>query len=118
MENRTSSPQSVLSATVYVMNSILGPEGLVPFLLVFGMVPRISLGNSNASKHTSQQVRLKVLKQAREEYEGIVAQLRLKTARVKRLPSIDQLITKPSTNQLVLVNRERPKKMGRAIYFV
>jgi hypothetical protein len=41
LENRYVPRESLLQASVYAMSSTMGPEGLIPALLVFGMIPRL-----------------------------------------------------------------------------
>jgi hypothetical protein len=55
------------------MNDTMGPEGLVPTLLVFGSVPRLSIGD----QLPSQNERMSAMKSARCEMYSIVSELRI-----------------------------------------
>ena len=63
------------------MNDTLGPEGLVPSLLVFGVILRVSAATRSLS---SQEERLLMMQTARNEMEAITARLRMKTVLRKR----------------------------------
>ena len=72
-----------LSLAVQALNNTAGPDGLVPTLLVFGMVPKLPLGHiENYPK--SQRDRFAALEAARREMETIVAEQRLKVAEKAR----------------------------------
>lgn len=76
----------VLSAAYRAMNDTLGPEGLAPTLLVYGMLPRMPIGSKSLSA-PNQVDRMKALSIARGEMEEIVAKLRVKSAMDHNLPA-------------------------------
>ena len=75
-----------LSLSYKAMNNTLGPEGIVPTLLVYGMMPRLLLGVTRLSTPTQVQ-RMKALSVVHSEMEQIVATLRFRTAVCRNLPS-------------------------------
>ena len=89
------------------MNDTLGPEGYVPTLLVYGMLPRIPLGDRHEST-PNQSERMKGLSIARTEMEQIVASLRLKTAAVRNSP-VSLLDSEALPGTMVLVYRKYSK---------
>ena len=69
------------------MNDTLDPEGLVPSLLVFGVLPRLPAVNSTLPEHED---RMKALRTARAEMENVVSKLRVKTALRSNIPQAAQ----------------------------
>jgi hypothetical protein len=65
----------VLQCAVHALNSTMGPEGLVPCLLVFGALPRIP--HVNPTHPVSTRRRFTLMRTAREEYTRIVAKSRV-----------------------------------------
>lgn len=61
----------VLRLAIKGCNDTLGPEGLVPTLLVFGTMPPIPVAKSNYPK---QKDRMKALQLAKAEMEQIIAE--------------------------------------------
>jgi hypothetical protein len=67
----------------HAMNQSLGPEGLVPILLVFGVAPRLP----DVKRHfPSQLSRHNARVAARKEYADIISKLRIQTAINRRPP--------------------------------
>jgi hypothetical protein len=91
-----------LALSVKAMNDICGPEGLVPSLLVFGVLPRLS-GITSALPHQSE--RMKALQMARKEYEMFVCQRRVQTGLRKQPPPAANYIIRPGDR--VYVYREQ-----------
>lgn len=60
-----------LAKSVQAMNETVGPHGLVPSLLVFGVIPKIP--NISQYESPNQKERLKAAQTARATYEKIVA---------------------------------------------
>eukprot|EP00171_Calliarthron_tuberculosum_P023435 IDg23435t1 len=76
--------EDCLSLAVHAMNSTAGPNGLVPILLVFGVVPQIPFGFSDVPE---QRERMRILKSSRDEMVKAVAKSRLHTALIRKVPS-------------------------------
>jgi hypothetical protein len=72
-----------LALSVKAMNDICGPEGRVPYLLVFGVLHRLP-GITSAIPHQSD--RMKALHMARKKYEMFVCQRRVQTGLRKQPP--------------------------------
>jgi hypothetical protein len=66
------------------MNSTLGPDGLVPILLVYGQLPRVPSFASIAPLTVKQRISL--MTTARAEYEQWVARQRVATGLSKKPP--------------------------------
>jgi hypothetical protein len=66
---------SYLAAAIHAMNCTAGPEGLIPSLLVFGVIPK--LPSLALVPLLDQHRRFKMLKAARQEYSSIVAKIRV-----------------------------------------
>lgn len=104
-ETPSISPLLALSSACKAMNDTMGPEGFVPTLLVYGMLPRIPIGDQ-ATTTPNQAARMKALSTARSEMEEICANLRLKTAETHDLPPT-LLDMQPSPGMQVLVFRRK-----------
>lgn len=76
-------PKLELRIALKAMNDTLGPEGLVPTLLVFGCLPIFPTVNTNLP---GQRERRKALQQARKEMATITAEIRIKRALLSRVP--------------------------------
>jgi hypothetical protein len=77
-----------LRLAVKAMNDTMGPNGLVPSLLVFGMVPRFPIIDANVSDKEQRRLSMKV---SREEYQNLVAEMRVKAALLHNLPAAADL---------------------------
>jgi len=92
-----------LALSVRAMNQIIGPQGLSPMLLVFGVHPRIPVRTEDLPEHRD---RAKALVQARADMVKHVSRLRLAAAARQPVPAAaDREI---SAGMRVLVFRERP----------
>lgn len=72
-----------LSCAVFAMNETLGPEGLAPFILALGIMPKLAFGDPKDAKHLHQPARFSFMRSARAECETIVPKLRMKTAETR-----------------------------------
>lgn len=96
-------PQQILSTAVRAMNDTAGPNGLVPTLLVFGILPRIQIV---PSKLPDQIQRLHAMKQARNEMAKVISSSKLTRALRMNVPSASRNELK--IGDKVLVYREKP----------
>jgi hypothetical protein len=94
-----------LSAAVHAINSIAGPEGLIPALLVFGRIPR--LPPPDTIPLLNQKRRFKMMQATKEEYISIVAKLRVRHGLNTQLPEASDHSYTPGDS--VYVYRERLK---------
>ena len=99
----TLSESLALSLANKAMNDTMGPEGLVPTLLVFGTVPRLSIGDRPPP---NQSERMLAMDNARREMDSIVSDLRIKRALSSKTPPGAMRVFHPG--ELVRVYRERP----------
>ncbi len=60
-------PNLMLKTAVKSMNDTLGREGLVPSMLVFGIMPRYSPAGLDGTL-LDQEARIRAIKVARDEY--------------------------------------------------
>ena len=104
MEHPRHPKEIILALANKAMNDTMGPEGLVPSLLVFGVIPRVSAATSELPEHA---VRLSMMQTARDEMESITARLRLKTVLRSRLPKATHSIL--TEGDPVLVWRKKGK---------
>ncbi len=84
-----------------------GPNGLIPTLLVFGMVPNLPIGNLNRIPRNSKGKVLRV-ETAKRELETIVAQKRLKLAEKPRTKPMENLVLSPGSPVLSIDERLKP----------
>lgn len=104
-ENPKMPRELTLSLALKALNDTMGPEGLVPTLLVFGTLPRFpTVESSNAG----QFERMNALESARKEYATITAELRIRKALMSRVPRTTDLVLHPGDQ--VRVFRETDKK--------
>jgi Reverse transcriptase (RNA-dependent DNA polymerase) len=94
-------PQLALRLAIKALNDTAGPEGLVPSLLVFGVLPRFPVSHTQLP---DQQTRMAALSAARAEAETITAELRLRLASSKPVPAAATAIIEPGMQ--VLVHRD------------
>jgi hypothetical protein len=73
----------VLRLSIEAMNDTMGPEGLVPSLLVFGVLPRFPATQTSLP---NQKDRMEALSAARSEMETITSELRLAEAMHRNVP--------------------------------
>ena len=75
---------TLLAISVKAMNDTVGPEGLVPSLLVFGALPR--LPTISPRDYPSHKERMRAMIVARNEHEKIVARNRVRVGISRRPP--------------------------------
>lgn len=85
------------------INSTVGPEGICPSLLVFGVMPKLPIPGSSpaAVPHGKRMI---AVEQTCEEYIKIVTKLRLKTAEKTFVPKSPPLSLKYNDKVLVYRN--------------
>jgi len=94
-----------LRIAVKALNDTMGPEGLVPSLLVFGCLPRLTPVNSH---NPAQKQRMRALHEARKEMASVTAELRIRKALMTRAhPNTDIIINQ---GDKVRVFRETDRK--------
>lgn len=98
-------PAMVLRLAQKAMNDTTGPSGLVPSLLVFGVMPRLLIVNPRL---LDQVARMKALTTARTEMNTIVAELRVRQALRARIPTAANYILTPGQKGRIF--REGDKK--------
>lgn len=74
------------------VNDTMGPYGLVPTLLVYGIIPRLPVLAPDFPDHRS---RMRVLQVDRREYASIVEGLRISQPKRSRTPESEKLIINP-----------------------
>lgn len=94
--------KSTLRLAIKAINDTMGPNGLIPSLLVFGTLPRFP---GIEASHPNQRERFQALKTARAEMEAIVAETRIQKALRSKLPPATKYLILPG--DLVRVFRER-----------
>lgn len=104
-ESPNMSLELALRTAVKAMNDTLGPEGLVPTLLVFGCLPRFP---TVSSELPAQRERMRALSQAKKEMATITAELRIKRALMSRVPRNADLVLEPGDQ--IKVYRETDRK--------
>lgn len=95
----------VLRLAIKALNDTMGPHGLVPSLLVFGVLPTCP---APVQSRKSQVERFKAMNTARREMEAYVAEQRIKTALKSRLPPATKFNIQ--LGQSVRVYREQERK--------
>jgi len=103
MEYPTMTAGSALSMAVAAMNQIAGPRGLVPTLLVFGVLPRTPI---TPLPLPVQRERMEAMATARKEMEAQVAKARVAAALTTSVPAAAGRVLTPG--EQVLVYREPP----------
>jgi hypothetical protein len=102
-ENPGAEREVLLQCAVPAINSTLGPDGLVPILLVYGQLPRVPSLASIPPLTVKQ--RFSLMTTARAEYEQWVAQQRVATGLSKKpSESADRMY---AAGEQVYVYRER-----------
>jgi len=104
-ENPKMDRNVALKLAVKACNDTLGPEGLVPSVLVFGCMPRFPSVDSTIP---AQKERMLALQEARKEMATITAELRLKKALLSKVPRNADLTVE--TGDMVRIYRETDKK--------
>ena len=91
-ENPLLKPEFILSTAVKAMNDTMNCDGLVPSLLVFGILPRFPSFRTNLP---NQAERMRALSAARTEMETITFELRISKALLAALTAATKQIIKP-----------------------
>ena len=104
-EHHSVDKETSLRLSIKALNDTMGPEGLVPSLLVFGVLPRFSAVDT---KLPNQVERMEALKNARAEAEAISAKLRVRKAILAKATRNVYLFLHPG--DLVRVYRETEKR--------
>jgi hypothetical protein len=73
-----------LRLSVKAMNDTMRPNGLVPSLRVFGMVPRLPISDEHVPDQDQRAFAVKV---SREEYQKTVAEMRVRAALLHNVPA-------------------------------
>ena len=94
-----------LQLAVKAMNDTVGPEGLVPTLLVFGTLPRFPPLSPTLPGHEN---RMKAMASARQEMADITAKLKIQLALRARVPPAAMYNITPGEN--VFIHDEKSKK--------
>jgi hypothetical protein len=71
------------------MNDTIGENGLVPLLLVFGVIPRYPALNTELP---NQKVRMEFIAAAQMEMNSIIAERRIATTLAKNIPSAAEYV--------------------------
>ena len=79
-------PSLLLSMSVFAMNITLGPEGVVPSVLVFGEFPSLRMLHEPPTPEATVFDRARVANAARKEMEHHMARLRVQRALHHRVP--------------------------------
>lgn len=90
----------LLSCAVYALNNTMGPDGLVPITLAFGIEPNTDPGKIKATNRE----RSKTQEEARKEMMRIVTEQKLKRAMRSKTPSTFDEVYEPG--ELIWVYRE------------
>lgn len=93
-----------LQLSVKSMNDTMGPEGLVPSLLVFGQLPRFPPHSTPLLSHSE---RMNAMTIARKEMANITARLRIQKALKSKLPPATKYLINPGDQ--VYVYSEKSK---------
>lgn len=96
--------QYALTLAVKAMNDSAGPHGLVPTLLVFGVMPRIPIAPADLPE---QVARMKAMISARSEMTAVMAKSKLSTVLRSNIPAA--ALSDITIGSEVLVYREKPE---------
>ena len=101
----TVAPQNALMLAIKAMNETAGPHGLVPTLLIFGVMPRIPVVPTQLP---ALILRMEAMHSARKEMSASIAKERLNTSIRTNVPSA--AMKDIDVGAEVLVYREKPEK--------
>ena len=104
IQNNFSGVQNALMLAIKAMNDSAGPQGLVPTLSIFGVMPRIPVVPSELPEQIS---RMPAMHSARKEMAAVIAKDRLSTAIRANVPAAAMKNTKIVSD--VFVYRENPE---------
>jgi hypothetical protein len=108
------SSELLLDASVKAANDLMGPDGLVPTLLIFGVYPKLPLKDSSSTA-VPYSARLQIMLEARDEYTAIMDDHRLKTALEVQTA---QYPSDPLYNDPVVVYRTTTRKWDGPLRYV
>lgn len=91
------------------MSHTVGPDGFTPAILAFGAQPRLPVWNYNQMPEPCVN-RMDLMQIARNEYESIVATLRVRRALNSATPNESSIDLTPGDE--VLVHREKTGSEG------
>ena len=83
----------------------MNSDGVVPSLLVFGVLPTFP---SSSSSHPKQSERMRALTMARLEIDTITAELRIHQALLRNLPSASKMVLQLDREVLVYREKQNP----------
>lgn len=112
MDHRTSDPHTVLALSVKAMNDTLGPEGLVPYPLVFGEFPKVHTKSETPNERAVLASRAKLAHVARTKMEKHMAELRVKRALKHSTPSTSDCAYEPGGQVLVWREKQVDNRIG------
>ena len=98
-------PSLLLSMSVFAMNNTLGPEGVVPSVLVFGEFPSLRTLHEAPIPKVALVDRSRIANAARKEMEHHMAHMRVQRALRHQVPRSADTVFQPGDK--VLVWRER-----------
>lgn len=101
-------PDLAVKLATKAMNDTLGPEGLVPSMLVFGVLPHFPPASTPLLSHTDRMHAMEVV---RLEMTNISSKLRLQRALCSKIPPATRYIVRPGDD--VYVHNEREKRWKR-----
>lgn len=107
------SGRQALSLSIKAINDTARPNGLVPTLLVLGVMPRLPIRPHNLPE---QVLRMKAIKEARDEAVKLVAQTRLATAVASNAPAAASKDIKIGEEALMF--REKPGAKWSGLFMV
>lgn len=96
-----------LQIAVKAMNDTMGPEGLVPSMLVFGTLPRLSPHSTTLPNHVD---RMHAMEVARLEMTNITAKIKLQRALRSKLPPATKYLVNTGDQVYVQNEKERDSK--------
>lgn len=92
-DHKSVAPDVVLALSIKAINSTVGPQGLCPQLLVFGVLPR--LPDMSMKDFPNHRERMRVLTTARKEFERITAEKVIKRGLRKMPPPAANHVYQP-----------------------
>lgn len=109
MESPSLSSRMALSLSVKATNDTAGPSGLVPSLLVFGVMPRLPVRHAAIPYHTK---RMRAAISARKEMTEVISKRRLDYALQHRVPAEADALFSPGDEVLMYREKSVAKWVG------
>ena len=97
-------PHWALQLAVKSMNDTVGPDGLVPSMLVFGVMPRFPPIRADLPKH---EERMRAIQVARTEMTEIVARQKIQLASRAKIPPAVEYSIRPDDKVFVHDEKKR-----------